>query len=322
MPPTQSPYLWLDGEFVAWDEASMHITDAAMAGMTTVFEGIRGYTNPQTGALNIPLLPEHWARFIHSIKVMRLENPFSPADLTAATLALLERNEATTDTYIRPIAYMTGGLGFLGRARGGASDAVSHIAIYTRPNPSQLLTGRHQSVRVSSWMRIPDNAMPARLKAQPNYHNSRLAMLEAGLDGYDGAIMLNSQGKVAEGPGACIVLIRNGIAYTPPVTASILESITRAFLIRLLPDALGVPVVERDIDRTELYVADEIFFCGTGAEVTPVSSVDHYPVGAGGIGPITARVEQLYHDVVRGLRPDYQRVLTTYQPAAVGVAAD
>lgn len=313
MAPTQSPYLWLNGEYLAWDDATMHLTDASNAGMTTVFEGIRGYTDPRTGAINIPLLPEHWARFANSLKVMGIDNPYTAEDFTAATLGLLERNGVTVDSYIRPIGYQTGGGSFL-------SSGDSFIAIYTRPHPTALLTGRHQAVCVSSWTRISDNAMPARLKATPNYHNSRLAMREAARDGYDGAIMLNSQGTVAEGPGACIFMIRDGVAYTPPVTASILESITRAFMIELLPRALGVPVVERAIDRTELYIADELFFCGTGAEVTPISSVDRFTVGEGGIGPITARVERLYHDILRGLEPAYAHRLTSYQPAAV--AAD
>jgi branched-chain amino acid aminotransferase len=313
LPPMQSPFLWLNGEYVAWDEATMHLTDASAAGMTTVFEGIRGYTNPHTGAFNIPLLPEHWDRFAQSLKVMGVENPYTAEDFTAATLGLLERNGVTVDSYIRPIGYLTGGGSFL-------TDGPSFIAIYTRPYASHLGSGKHQAVAVSSWTRIADNSMPPRLKATPNYHNSRLAMRQALRDGYDGAIMLNNQGTVAEGPGSCLFMLRGGVAYTTPVTAGILESITRAFMIRLLPDALGVPVVERAIDRTELYVCDEIFFCGTGAEVTPVSSVDRFTVGNGGIGPVTARVEQLYHDILRGLEPAYAHVLTTYQPAAV--AAD
>lgn len=227
-----------------------------------------------------------------------------------AALGLLERNGVTVDSYIRPIGYTTGGGSFL-------SQGPSHIAISTRPQPSHLLSGRHQAVRVSSWTRISDNAMPVRLKATPNYHNSRLAMREAQRDGYDGAIMLNARGTVAEGPGACLFMIRGGVASTPPVTASILESITRGFMLQLLPEALGVPVVERDIDRTELYIADELFFCGTGAEVTPISSVDRFTIGTGGIGPLTAKIERLYHDIVRGLAPAYSGVLTTYRPAAV-----
>jgi branched-chain amino acid aminotransferase len=315
MAASNPPYLWLDGAYVAWGEATMHITEAAAAGMTTVFEGIRGYTNPETGAVNIPLLGPHWERFAHSLKVMGLDNPYTAEDFTDAVLGLLERNDVRVDSYIRPIGYMAGGAGFL-------HSGETHIAISTRPYGSHLLSGMHQAVCVSSWTRISDTAMPPRLKAQPNYHNSRLAMNEARRNGYDGAIMLNSRGTVAEGPGACVFVIRKGVAVTPPVTAGILESITRGFMIEMLPLALGIPVVEREIDRTELYVADEIFFCGTGAEVTPVSSVDRFTIGGGGIGPLTTRVERFYHDVIRGLLPDYAQYLTTFYPAAVGSPAD
>jgi branched-chain amino acid aminotransferase len=158
---------------------------------------------------------------------------------------------------------------------------------------------------ISSWSRITDNVMPPRVKASSNYLNSRYASEEARRNGYDIALILNPNGKVAEAPGACLMLVRDGKIITPTVTSGILESITRATLIQLCRDVLNVEVIEREVDRTELYVAQEAFLCGTGAEITPIASVDRFTLGDGNIGAITARVENLYHDLVRGIDARY-----------------
>lgn len=180
--------------------------------------------------------------------------------------------------------------------------APTHILITARPFGSHLKTGYEVHCRISSWARICDNIMPPRAKAVANYQkNSWLATTEAGLDAYGGAIPLTERGKVSEGPGASLMLGRQDKVITPPVTSGILESITRPTLIKLLSEVLGMEVVEREVDRTELYVAQEAFFCGTGEEITPIVSVDRLPVGDGEVGPFTKKVIDLYHDLVRGI---------------------
>jgi branched-chain amino acid aminotransferase len=169
--------------------------------------------------------------------------------------------------------------------------------------PSHLLSGKVVRARVSSWRRISDDIMPPRVKNISNYRNGQLAAMEAQLDGYDQAILLNVQGKVAEAPGACLMLVRDGKLVTPDITQSILESITRDTLLRLARDELGLVIEERPVDRTELYVADEVFLCGTAAEITPIGEIDRYPIGDGHPGPVTRALERLYHDIVRGIDP-------------------
>jgi branched-chain amino acid aminotransferase len=169
---------------------------------------------------------------------------------------------------------------------------------------------------VASWRRISDDTVPPRLKAGANYQNSRLAQTEAKVNGYDTAIILNHRGTVAEGPGACLMMVRNGKLITPPVTAGILESITRATLMELAGRDLAVEVMEREVDRTELYVADEVFMCGSGLEVLPITSVDRIAIGDGTRGPLTKRIQDVYFAAARGELPAYRHWLT---PVYAGV---
>ncbi len=311
-------YLWSDGKLVPWDQATIHLTQAHWSAIGAVFEGIKAYKNPQTGELYVFRLKEHLRRLGQSIKMAGLKPVWSGAELERAVLEVLRANNRRDDTYIQPVAYPVGP----GRAFSRADEVRTGLYITLRPFESHLLTDYRINVRVSSWVRIPDHVMPPRIKAIPNYWNSRLATREAQADGYDGAIILNTTGKVAEGPGACLFIIRDGVAITPPVTASILESITRATLIILLREVLGVPVIEREVDRTELYVCDEAFFCGTAAEVTPVASVDRIPVGDGQIGPVTRRLQQVYHDVIRGIDARFSEWRTPVGVARPAVAGD
>jgi branched-chain amino acid aminotransferase len=163
---------------------------------------------------------------------------------------------------------------------------------------------------VSSWRRIEDDVLPPRVKAFSNYHNSRLAAIEATANGYDRTLLLNGRGKVTEGPGSCVALVRHGAVITPSLTSGVLESITRASLLRLLPEALDIPMLEREVDRTELYVADELFYMGTGWEVLPIYEVDRIRVGEGRMGPVTAAIDRAYHDVVYGIDRRYREWLT------------
>jgi branched-chain amino acid aminotransferase len=288
-------YLWWNGRHVRWEEATIHVTDLGWSTVGAVFEGIRAYWNQEAGEAYVFRLREHLERLARSMKLVRLQQQHSIEELSEAILQLLRDNECREDTYIAPVAYRGAGP----RSFSGFS-SESQLFISTRPMPSHLLTGKTARARVSSWRRISDDVMPPRVKNISNYRNSQLASMEAALDGYDVAILLNTQGKVAEGPGACLMLVRDGTLVTPDRTSSILESITRDALIRLAREELGLVVEERTVDRTELYIADEVFLCGTAAEITPVVEIDHYQIGDRQIGPVTRQLEQLFHDVLRG----------------------
>ena len=304
-PPPSPAYLWSSGRLVPWEEATIHITGMAWASLSAVFEGIRGYWNEGEQELYVFRLQSHLDRLFNSMKLVRMTPPYSQAELTAAIIDLLRTNEAREDTYVMPMAYFSGDVA----GYRAAYEQPGVVFITARPSASNLETDRVSHCCVSSWTRISDNVLPPRAKMLSNYENSRLVSTEARINGYDAGIILNPQGKVAEGSYACIFIVRDGVAITPGVTSGILESITRETAIQLFRESLGIPVVERDVDRTELYVADEIFLCGTYAEIEPVVSVDRYDVGTGRPGPLTQEVRRLYSDLVRGKdksKPDWQ----------------
>lgn len=306
IPAAPYPYIWFSGEMLAWEQALVHVSNVGWPAISAVFEGIRGYLNPDDGSVNIFRLPEHMRRFESSMRLQRFSPAFTGAAIGQATAELARANGAADDVYLQPLAFSTGAA-WGSRA---AMDMAPEIYITMRPSESALLSGRTLTAGVSSWTRISDISLPPRIKALPNYANSRLASNEASRHGYDNPIFLNTRGTVAESSGSCIFIVRDGAAITPPVTASILESITRDALIELIRDGLGVPAVEREIDRTELYTADEAFLCGTAMEVAPISEIDGYQIGDGGRGDLTGRIEQLYHDVVRGRERRWAHWLT------------
>lgn len=297
----QVRYLWLDGERLNWPDATVHVTAIADSGRMTVFEGIRAYWNRAREQLYVFRIDEHMRRFANSMKLVWMEARFSPSELAEALLQLLRANNAREDSYVRPMAfYDAGGFSFV-----RPPEQETRILLDSTPLESHLGASKSIGCCVSSWTRLADNVMPPRVKLGANYQNNRLAAREAQTNGYDDAIILTSQGKVSEATGACIFLIRDGTPITPTVTSGILESITRATLIRLFREQLGMDVIERDVDRTELYIADEVFCCGTGQEVTAITSIDRYPIAAGEVGPITKEIESLYNRVVRGEHPEY-----------------
>ena len=312
-------YVWLNGTVEPWDATTVHVTSIGSTGHFNVFEGIKAYATDDGRGLNVFCLRDHLRRLADSMKITRMACPWSVDELFEATVELLRRNGTRDDTYIRPVAFFSG----LEQADFSLQLHVEpEVLIWTRPFVTRLATERSLAVQVSSWSRIGDNQMPPRIKTMSNYQNNRLAALEAKLNGYDTAIMLGTDGKVSEGPGACLFLVRDGQIVTPPITAGILESVTRRVVIQLLAEQLGLPTVERTVDRTELYVADEAFFCGTGWEILPVTSFDRIPVGTGRMGPITEKIDRLYLDVVRGARVEYAEWLTPVgTPVATPVAA-
>jgi branched-chain amino acid aminotransferase len=253
-------------------------------------------------------------RLVESMRLVRLPVDYTADELIDASLTLLRANDTREDTYIRPLAYSAGASG----KRLSDTSVELGMLINTNPMPSTLTGGKTIKVKVSSWTRISDNVMPPRIKNISNYRNGQLATLEANADGYDNALLLSPQGKVSEAPGACVMMIRKGQLVTPSVTEGILESITRDAILTMARETLGMPVVERPIDRTELYLADEVFLCGTAWEITPVVEVDRYQVGTGEVGEVTSGLQQQLDDVLRGREDRYAGWRT---PAGVAARA-
>ena len=309
-------YLWWNGERRRWGDATVHVTDLGWSTVGAVFEGIRAYWNETSEALYIFRLQEHLERLARSMKLVRLPLHYPLDVLASVILDLLHVNEVREDTYIRPLAYGANTSGK--RLSQGSSESA--VLINTSPMATHLKTGLTMTAKVSSWRRISEDVMPPRVKNLSNYRNGQLASMEARLDGYDTALLLNRGGTVAEAPGACVMIVRDGRIITPDLSSSILESITRDALITLARDGLGIEVVERQIDRTELYLADEVFTCGTAAEITPVVSIDKYDIGSGTQGPVTAALETLFLRVLRGEEQAFAHWRTTVDVASpVGV---
>jgi branched-chain amino acid aminotransferase len=295
-----SKYVWYDGKLVPWAEATIHATDLGPWSVSSVFEGIRGYWNASAQTLNVFQLDAHLERFAQSMRLIRLPAcTYDSATLKRGILDLLRANEVADDIYIRPFAFAEAS------TFGGLPKGETRVLVNTTPWPSRLGNGRMNTAAVVSWTRISDNVMPPRIKASPNYLNSRYAAEEAHRHGYDSAILLNPSGKVAEGPGMCLMLVRGKKIITPGVTSGILESITRDTLIQLARHLFKLDVVEREVDRTELYAADEAFFCGTGIEIAPISSIDGLNIGNGKIGAVTQAIIDCYHNLVRGMDARY-----------------
>src|SRR5213593_2741465 len=286
-------YIWWNGELVPWAEARVHITCLGWSTIGAVFEGIKAYWNPEQKELYGLQFAEHYRRLLQSMRFQRMEPRWPVDELVNASVDLLHANEVREDSYVRPLAYFGETTWF-----STGEESRTDCFIVTAPFRSVLGTGATVRACVSTWTRLGDNMMPPRIKCVSNYQNSRMALIEAKRHGHDCPILLNDRGKVTEGPASCLFIVRDGVAITPGITSGILESVTRRTILKMCREELAIPAEERDVDRSELYVADEILFCGTGAEVQAVSEVDGYKVGAGAIGPVTARIERAFHDMV------------------------
>lgn len=305
------PHAYFNGAFVPFESATVSVATHALQYGTAVFGGIRGYRDSSAGQINIFRLDEHCRRFLRSAALLKIRLPFDAAGLQRIAVELTARNAPAGDVYLRPFAYKAG---FdLTPTLEGVEDgfAMYQLALGDYYAPRGL------SVCVSSWQRVSDLAIPARGKISGAYVNSALAKDDAAAQGFDEAILLNARGKVSEGSAANLFLVRDAVLVSPPTTADILEGITRRTVMELAR-ALGLAVQEREIDRSELYAADELFFCGTGAQITPIVSVDRRPIGAGEPGPTTVRLRQWFLQIVRGEVADYRHWLT---PVHVGVAS-
>jgi branched-chain amino acid aminotransferase len=303
--------VYFGNRFVPLKEAQVGILTHALNYGTGVFEGIRGYWNDSEEQLFLLRAEEHYARWKKNCGILRIAVPLSPAELCAITQELCERNRFHSHVYVRPLAYKAA-------ARIGVStDDNDAFAIVVVPFGDYLDSSKGLNAGVSSWRRVEDNAIPGRGKVCGAYVNSVLAGDEARRSGYDEAIFLTEDGHVAEGAACNIFIVRNGTLITPSVADNVLEGITRACVMELAREELKVNVVERRIDRTELYVCDEAFFCGTAFEVAPVVSVDRRPVGTGEIGPMTSELRRLYFEASRGHLPKYRKWLAPVHQAAL-----
>jgi branched-chain amino acid aminotransferase len=262
---------------------------------TAVFAGMRGYWNEEEKELFVFRPLDHFRRFRDSARLLRMDLPFSEADLWAGLRSLLRAEGLRTDCYIRPLAFY--GDETIGVRLHGLTPEVSIVAL---PFGRYIENDEGAHLAISSWQRVSDNVLPARGKIAGSYVNSALAKSDAQLAGFDEALVLNESGHVCEGSAENVFVVRGGVVVTPPVSEDILEGITRRSVIQLLREDLGVEVVERAIDRTEVYLADEVFLTGTGVQIVAVTRVDHRPIGSGRLGPIVSRLRPLFFDVVRG----------------------
>lgn len=300
-----SRYAFLQGQMVPLSEAAINVQTHAFLYGTAVFEGIRAYWVEEESDLLVFRLREHYQRLLQSCRILRMTPKYSLDDLCNITLELLAKNNDQEDVYIRPVFYKSALKIGVELAR-----IPDDFLVFSIPMGPYLDLEKGLRVKVSSWRHISDNAIPMRAKVNGAYVNAALAKSEAIDDGYDEAIFLTDDGHVSEGSAENIFIVRNGQLITPPVTADILEGITRDCIIRLATEVLDIPVVERMIDRSELYICDEAFFVGTGAQVSPIAEIDRRPIGDGGIGPISKRIQDLYFDVVRGKVEQYRHWCT------------
>ena len=308
----REPIVFLNGAFLPEPETRVPVLTHCLHYGTGVFEGIRAHRDDRTGEMLLFRAEDHFSRMQHNVKFLNITLPLQPDELVQVAAELIRRNELTTDLYVRPLAYKSStkiGVGL------PPEDSFMMIAL---PMGSYLDTEKGLHCGVSSWRRIQDNAIPCRAKICGAYVNSSLAAQEARDRGFDEAIFLNETGHVAEGSAMNIFLVRDGRLITPDVSQGILEGITRDTVMTLAFDRGIASVEQRPVDRTELYVADEVFLCGTAAKIAPVTRIDGRTVGAGSPGPITLRLKDAYDAIVRGAlhaRPGW--VEPVYGPAGV-----
>jgi branched-chain amino acid aminotransferase len=307
----QNLIVYFGGRYMPMHDAHVGILTHALHYGTGVFEGIRAHWDDPQRELFVLRGKEHYERWKQNCGILRIDIPHTPEELADITLDLLRRNAFRTNVYIRPLAYKCA------ERVGVAPDDQDAFAIVALPFGEYLPADKGVHAGISSWRRIQDNAIPPRAKICGAYVNSAMASTDARLGGFDEAILLNENGHVAEGATCNVFMVRKGKLITPPVTENVLEGITRDCIMRLAAWELNLETLERPIDRSELYIAEELFFTGTAVAITPVTRVDHRPVGGGSIGPLTRRLQRLYFDATRGHLEVYRNWLTpVYQAQA------
>lgn len=295
-----TPYAYFKKQIVPLEDAKIGVMTHAFNYGTAVFEGIRGNWNEEEGQVYVFRLKEHYDRLRKSCRIMQIDFPYDNEELYSITTQLVEMSGYREDVYIRPLAYKSSEV--LGVR---LHDLDDDLLIFVAPFGPYLDIEKGARCQTSSWRRVADTGIPARAKITGIYANSALAKTEAQLNGFDEAIMLDERGHISEGSGENIFVVMDGRVITPPPSSDILVGITRDTVMTLVREELGLDVVERDIDRTELYTADECFMTGTAAHVTPVVELDRRKIGDGKMGPVSARLVTLYFDIITGRHPKY-----------------
>jgi branched-chain amino acid aminotransferase len=294
MPIQSTSKIWHNGNLIPWEQANIHVMSHVVHYGSSVFEGIRCYGQPQGSA--IFRLPEHMQRLLDSAKIYRIAVPYTLDELCAAVVDVIEAN-GVAPCYIRPIV-------LLGYGEIGVNPKGSPVEVYIINYPwGKYVTGESADVCISSWNRLAPNTLPAMAKAGANYMNSQLIRMEAETNGYVEGIALDVNGQVSEGSGENVFVVRNGVIYTPTLGNSALSGITRDSVLTIARH-LGFTVSEQAIPREMLYIADEVFFTGTAAEVTPIRSIDRIVIGNGKPGEITRKIADEYFGIANGLKPD------------------
>jgi branched-chain amino acid aminotransferase len=288
-------YAYFEGKIVPYSEAKVGVMNHTLNYGTGAFAGVRAYWNSEREQLYVFRPIDHFKRFLQSGRLLQANLDYTPEDLRDVTLELIRKEGLREDCYIRPLIYNSDEI--IGVR---LHDLNPKVTIFTVPFTRYIERDEGAHVTISSWRRVDDNAIPARGKITGAYINSAYVKTTAVLAGFDEAIVLANDGHISEGSAMNVFMVRDGILITPPVTENILEGITRRTVITLAQEELGLKVVERRIDRTEIYVCDEFLFTGTAAAVTSVTRVDHQPIGSGEMGPITKQLRELYDDLVRG----------------------
>jgi branched-chain amino acid aminotransferase len=306
-------YAYFHGEIVPIEQAKVSIMTNTFNYGTGCFGGIRGYWNADREQLYVFRVLDHYRRFLDSAHILLAKLDYTPEQLAQITVDLLSKEGWQQNCYIRPIAYKADE-SIVVRLH----DLQDKVAIFSQPVGNYLPIAEGISVGTSSWRRVDDTMIPARGKLIGSYVNSALIKSEAQLNGFDDAIVLNQDGHVSEGSAANFAMIRRGVLVTPPTSSNILEGITRRTILQLAQEEMGLPVEVREIDRSEVYLAEEAFYCGTGAQVSPIVSIDHRAIGTGKVGPLVAELQALYFRVVKGEVEKYMDWLTPV-PQAVAV---
>ena len=301
------PYAFFEGKIVPFGDAKISIGTHALQYGTGAFAGVRGYLDQDGNTINLFRIREHAARLLRSARLLRMNLPYDVDAVSQILIDLTQKNAPTGDVYFRPFIYKSS-VQLTPRLKG----VDDELAVYMMPMGDYLDTARGQKAIVSSWTRVSDNSIPSRGKITGAYINSSFAKDEAEEAGADEAIMLSDDGKVSEGSGCNLFIVRDGVLITPPISSDILEGITRRSLLKMAED-LGIPTEQRTIDRSELYIVDEAFFCGTGVQIARIDTIDGRQIGTPGDAPVAKQLSELFFDTVRGKNTTYDEWITPVQ---------
>ncbi|KAA3644601.1 MAG: branched-chain amino acid transaminase [Chloroflexi bacterium] len=295
-------YAYFQGSIVPYSEAKVGVMTHALNYGTAVFGGVRGYWNEQEEELFIFRPTDHFTRLLNSCKMMLMEVDGTVDSLIQSTIELIQKEGHRQDVYLRPLVYNSDEI--IGVK---LHDLNADLTMFSVPFDKYVSNDTSAHVTFSSWRRIDDNMIPARGKIAGAYVNTAFIKTDAVRAGFDEALVLTEDGHISEGSAENVFMIRDGVLYTPPVSDNILEGITRRSAMEIAREEFGLEVVERQIDRTEVYMCEEFFMTGTAAQITAVTKVDHRPIGEGEMGPITAKLRDYFQDVVRGKVEKYRQ---------------